>query len=104
MAAWDMHQLITGSDDYPESVVVHRHGVRESGRRYVPEATQGDLSDDSATDGQEGLIAALKAENDALRAKCARYETSGAVIAHIVDESTLDVQGVRFVRAGQDVR
>lgn len=105
MAAWDMHQIIGAVDDYPESVIVHRHGVRESGRRYVPEATESDFSLRKAVEGLEGQISALQAENDALRADNGRYNVAGAVMAHIVDESTLDVQGVRFVRAGAfDVR
>lgn len=100
MAAWDMHQIITASDEYPDSVIVHKHGVRESGRRYVPEATESDLSLRKAVEGLEGQISALQAENDALRAEHARYNVAGVITAHIVDESTLDVQGVRFVRAG----
>ena len=97
MAAWDMHQIINASDDYPDSAIVHRHGVRESGRRYMPEATESDFSLRKAVEGLEGQISALQAENDVLRAENGRYNVAGAVTARIVDESTHDVQGVRFV-------
>ena len=114
MAEWDMHQIINASDDYPVSVIVHRQGVRESGRRYTQEATGSDMRVRKAVEGLEGQIAALQAEYDTLRANNKRLtadngrmlleieclNAAGTVRAHIVDENTLDVQGVRFVRVG----
>lgn len=95
-----MHQIINAGDEYPESVIVHRHGTRETGRRYLPETLEGDSRLKKAVDGIEGQLAALRAENELLRARSAQYDVSGAVVAHIVDDSTLDVHGVRFVRDG----
>ena len=113
---WDMHEIIQAKDAYPDCVVVHRHGVRESGRRYVPEAIEADSSLRKAVEGLEGQVTVLQAENDALRTENKRLtadnvrmlleieclNVAGMVRAHIVDESTLDVQGVRFVRVGVD--
>lgn len=107
--AWDMHQLITDGAEYPESVIIH---CGREKRAYAPEATSADIRLRKAVEGLESQLGILQASNDALRAENKRLtadngrmlleietlNVAGTVRAHIVDESTLDVQGVRFVR------
>lgn len=114
--AWDMHQLIADGAEYPENIIIH--AGREK-RAYTPEATSADIRLRKAVEGLEAQLSLLQVSNDALRAENKRLaadngrmlleietlNVAGTVRAHIVDESTLDVQGVRFVRAGvEDVQ
>lgn len=60
--------MISSVDDYPDSVIVHKKGLREVGRRYVPESDNGGGYDlRKAVDGLEGQLAALQEECEALQ-------------------------------------